>query len=163
MEFGENRTLLAILALVLALFAVAIFFYNQTLNSLAAGSCSDVPGACPHEKVVETQNIIIAALILVIGAIVAWIAYQVKGKKAAGGSWAAEEETRPKANTATLDADERKVVEALQEAGGSSFQSEVIKRLGYSKVKVSRILDKMEQKGLLERKRRGMANLVALR
>ncbi len=162
MEFGENRGLLAILALVLALFAVAVFFYNQTLNSLAAGSCSDVPGACPHEKVVETQNAIIAALILVIVAIVAWIAHQMMGNKSEGAV-GAREGAKPKANGTVLEADEKKVVEALREAGGSSFQSEVIKRLGYSKVKVSRILDRMEQKGLLERKRRGMANLVVLK
>ena len=43
---------------------------------------------------------------------------------------------------------------------GSVYQSDIMKKTGFSKVKVSRVLDKLEQKGLLERKRRGMTNLV---
>ncbi|RLE76927.1 MAG: transcriptional regulator, partial [Thermoprotei archaeon] len=34
---------------------------------------------------------------------------------------------------------------------------------GFSKAKVSRILDKLEAMGLVERKRRGMSNIVLLR
>ena len=169
MELQENRTMLGILAIVLILFAVAIYFYNTTLNQLAAGSCTDAAGpACPHEKVVETQNVIIAIMILVIGAIVAWIFYQMYGKKPSMAKGRHEEiEAKPreqrKIDVFTLDTDERKVIEIIQDKDGSVFQSDVIRALGYSKVKVSRILDRMEQKGLVERKRRGMANLVVLK
>ncbi|MDP3639682.1 MAG: hypothetical protein Q8R53_00580 [Nanoarchaeota archaeon] len=46
---------------------------------------------------------------------------------------------------------------------GSLYQSDLIKETGWSKVKISRILDKMEGKGVLERKRRGMTNIVVLK
>ena len=46
---------------------------------------------------------------------------------------------------------------------GSMYQSDLIKETGLSKVKISRILDKMEGKGVLERKRRGVTNIVVLR
>jgi uncharacterized membrane protein len=62
-----------------------------------------------------------------------------------------------------LEEDEKKVYEMLKAANGSMFQGEVIKQLGYTKVTVSRLIDKMEQKGVVERKRRGMANLVVLK
>jgi|WetSurMetagenome_2_1015567.scaffolds.fasta_scaffold178320_2 hypothetical protein len=62
-----------------------------------------------------------------------------------------------------LDEDEKKVYEMLKTAGGSMFQGDVIKQLGYTKVTVSRLIDKMEQKGVVERKRRGMSNLVVLK
>ncbi|MBN2043334.1 MAG: MarR family transcriptional regulator [Candidatus Aenigmarchaeota archaeon] len=59
--------------------------------------------------------------------------------------------------------EERKVYETLTEADGVMFQSELVEKTGMNKVKVSRILDKMEARGLLERKRRGMSNAVVLK
>jgi uncharacterized membrane protein len=43
------------------------------------------------------------------------------------------------------------------------FQAELIEKTDFNKVKVSRILDKLEGKGLIERRRRGMTNLVLLK
>ncbi|MCX6773150.1 MAG: hypothetical protein NTV88_05285, partial [Candidatus Micrarchaeota archaeon] len=66
MEFRENKMLFGIIALLLIVLAVSVYFYNGTLNQLAAGSCTDVAGAaCPHEQIVETQNVVIAVLLLV--------------------------------------------------------------------------------------------------
>lgn len=163
MELQENRTLLGIIAFLLILFAVSVFFYNRTLNDLAANSCTDIAGeACPHAKVVETQNVIIAVLLLVIAAMVAWIFLQMR-RKPATEPITKEKPAQKKTDVSALDSDEKKIIEILQEKGGSAFQSDVIKGLGYSKVKVSRMLDRLEQKGVLERKRRGMANLVVLK
>lgn len=166
MELPENKTMLGVIALLLVLFAVAIFFYNRTLNDLAAGSCTDAPANCPHEKIVETQNIIIAVLILLIGAVVAWIFLQMRKLPQPAARQETDSGKRAparKVNLSELDSDEKKIVAFLQERQGSAFQSEVIKLTGFSKVKVSRILDQMEHNGLVERKRRGMANLVVLR
>ena len=63
-------------------------------------------------------------------------------------------------DTSKLDEDEQAVLEVVNAGGGSAYQSDVVKETGYSKVKVSRVLDKLEQKNILERKRRGMTNLV---
>lgn len=172
MNLAENKTLLGVIAILLMLFAVAVFFYNRTLNDLATGSCTDTSVSCPHEKVVETQNIVIAVLLLVIGLVVAWMAYQTYWKKGAGLGIHAEN-TGPseahihtptrKIDLSSLNPDEKKVVAIIQEKGGSAFQSDVISGTGFTKVKVSRILDRLEQRGLMERKRRGMANLVVLK
>jgi uncharacterized membrane protein len=43
------------------------------------------------------------------------------------------------------------------------FQSELVEKTGYSKSKVSLILDRLEAKRILERKRRGMTNAVVLK
>ncbi|MBW3018898.1 DUF2250 domain-containing protein [Candidatus Woesearchaeota archaeon] len=61
-----------------------------------------------------------------------------------------------------LDADEKKVLEIVKETG-SAYQSDIIKQTEFSKVKVTRIVDKLEQKGIVERKRRGMTNLIVLK
>jgi uncharacterized membrane protein len=62
-----------------------------------------------------------------------------------------------------LTTEERKVFELLKQNEGSIYQSDVVKETGFSKVKTTRILDKLEGKGILERKRRGMTNVVILK
>jgi DNA-binding MarR family transcriptional regulator len=168
-EFLGNRAAVGIVAALLLLFAVSMFFYNRTLSDLAAGSCSDEAGACPHEKIVETQNIVIAALLLVLAIVAGYLAYFAYSKPSAfalsqqAGNEAAaisQRARKRKIQATDLDADESRAVAIINEAGGTAFQSDIIRKTGFSKVKVSRVLDRLEQKGLLERKRRGMTNLV---
>ncbi|HII89155.1 TPA: hypothetical protein HA253_06175 [Candidatus Woesearchaeota archaeon] len=64
---------------------------------------------------------------------------------------------------ARLDGDEQKIYTLIKTKDGSTYQSDLIQETAYSKVKISRILDRMEGKGLLERKRRGMTNIVILK
>ncbi|MDP2666675.1 MAG: hypothetical protein Q8P05_04215 [Candidatus Diapherotrites archaeon] len=66
----------------------------------------------------------------------------------------------PTFDASSLEGDEKGVWEKMVEANGSLFQSDLTRTTGFSKVKLSRILDKLESKGAIERKRRGMANLV---
>ena len=63
----------------------------------------------------------------------------------------------------TLKDEERSIYETILDSGGMIFQSELVEKLGLSKSSVSRSLDLLESKGLVERKRRGMANLVLLK
>ena len=62
-----------------------------------------------------------------------------------------------------LDKEEQKIYDMLFENEGSLYQSILVKKTGYSKVKITRILDKMESSEILERKRRGMTNIVVLK
>lgn len=58
---------------------------------------------------------------------------------------------------------EREVYEAVLEEDGVLAQSEIVDRTDLSKATVSRTLDGLESKELVERKRRGMGNVVLLR
>jgi DNA-binding transcriptional ArsR family regulator len=62
----------------------------------------------------------------------------------------------------TLKDDEKKVYEVMIEAGIVN-QSELPEKTGLSKTAVSRCLDLLEGRGLVERRRRGMGNVVSLR
>lgn len=67
-------------------------------------------------------------------------------------------------DTSRLDQDEKKIYDTLKKSEGSMYQSDLIKETGLSKVKVTRLLDKLEHSScILERKRRGMANIVVLK
>lgn len=66
-------------------------------------------------------------------------------------------------NLSKLNDEEKKCYEILKNNGGSSYQTDLIKETGYSKVKITRILDKLESMGILDRKRRGMTNIIVLK
>jgi len=62
-----------------------------------------------------------------------------------------------------LDKESRSVLEKIIVNNGSILQSPLVEDLGLTKVKITRILDRLEGKGLIERKRRGMTNVVLLK
>jgi len=56
----------------------------------------------------------------------------------------------------------RKIFDIITQ-DGAILQGELVTKSGMDKVKVSRILDKLEMQGLVERRRHGMSNLVVLK
>ena len=62
-----------------------------------------------------------------------------------------------------LSEEERFVYGLLKAGSGSKYQSDMIRETGWSKVKVTRVLDRLESRGLVERRRRGMTNVILLK
>lgn len=61
------------------------------------------------------------------------------------------------------EVDERAVYKLLVDSNGTIFQSDIVEKTGLSKVRVTRILDSLESRRLIERKRRGLTNIVVLK
>jgi uncharacterized membrane protein len=57
----------------------------------------------------------------------------------------------------------QRVYALLMENDGIMAQSDIVAKTGISKVSVTRALDTLEGKDLVERKRRGMGNIIYLR
>ncbi len=66
-------------------------------------------------------------------------------------------------NLGKLSGDEYKVYKEIFDSEGEILQRELPERLGFYKAKVTRILDKLERKGLVERKSYGVTNKVVLK
>ena len=62
-----------------------------------------------------------------------------------------------------IDPDEKVIVKIVIDEGGTMFQSQLVEKSGFSKSKVSLILDRLEARRILERKRRGMTNVIVLK
>ncbi len=73
------------------------------------------------------------------------------------------EEKRKPIDYSKLDNEEKVLIKIIEEADGTIFQSDLVEKSGFDKVKVTRILDRLEGKQLIERKRRGMTNVVVLK
>jgi uncharacterized membrane protein len=63
----------------------------------------------------------------------------------------------------TLKDDEQKVFKAVLESEGIIAQSDLSDLTGVSKSNVSRALDLLESRGFVERRRRGMGNIIVLK
>ena len=72
-------------------------------------------------------------------------------------------ERKKKIDFSNIDKDEKKIVDLLLQEDNAMFQADLMEKLGIGKVKTTRILDKLEAKQIIERKRRGMNNIVVLK
>lgn len=62
-----------------------------------------------------------------------------------------------------LNKSEKKIYDIIVKMGGIAFQSEIVRKSGLSRSTVSIILDKLEARGILIKRRKGMYNIVVLR
>ena len=144
--------------LVLALFILfLIISYNKAMTDIVSASCN-MGSECSMYTAINVQKTISYSLIglLVLGSL--YVIFFMKDKPGSG------EAVKPsKKELSKLDETEKKIIELISNNDGSMYQSDIMKELGLSKVKVTRLLDKLEASGLVERKRRGMTNIVVLR
>jgi uncharacterized membrane protein len=61
------------------------------------------------------------------------------------------------------DPDEKALYQLIIENTGTMFQGELVDRSGFTKSKVSLVLDRLEARRKVERKRYGMSNIVQLK
>ena len=121
-------------------------------------SITQLPGFFTFEDVII---IVIASIILGVSG--TYLLFFDLAEKPAGELVLKERKKRWEEIVKTLKEDERKIYEAIIEAGGIIEQSELPEKTGISKASVSRTLDLLESKGLVERRRRGMGNIVLLK
>ena len=157
------------IGIILVIIGIAnfIIMYNfsieviQLIDSEHGGSCTSFEG-CPHIAVLNQAYVGygLSMAILIIGLLMTIFGgYRPKVKEEKAnqkkGNW--EEALR------TLTGDEKLVYEKIMASDGVIFQSDLVEKSGFPKAKVSRILDRLEASGLVERKRRGMSNAIVLK
>jgi len=134
---------------------IIVFIFNNGLKNVVSQTCSHGP-TCTMYSTIQTQtwfSIAIAGVVFVIGLFLVLtkeperIVYKKEQKK--------------KLNLDNLDKEELKVIELLKKER-AMFQSTLMEKLEIGKVKTTRLLDKLESKQLIIRKRRGMNNIVVL-
>lgn len=62
-----------------------------------------------------------------------------------------------------LTGDERTMFKAIMDTGGEALQKDLMQRTKMSNAKVSRVLDKLEQKGVVSKERYGSTNKVRIK
>ena len=147
---------------VAVLMAFVLFSYTDTvkkLNEYTHKDCGMPDDICPAKNnvpVAAVAGFTLDAALLLLGLFLVFYDKQMS-------ETAIAVKKKFSFNIKSLQADEKKIFEMLNGEEGGAFQSALVEKSGMSKVSVSRILDKLEAKGLIERRRRGMSNFVILK
>jgi len=155
----KNRNVGWVIIGIALLMIVVVLIFNFTLKEIVGETCSH-GSSCTMYDTISVQTWIslsIVAIILIIGIVIMFAKPKekivIKTIK----------EKRKKKDYSSLDKDEKKVIDLLLNEGNAIFQASLMEKLEIGKVKTTRLLDKLEAKQLIERKRRGMNNIIVLR
>jgi uncharacterized membrane protein len=141
--------------------AIIVLIFNLSLKSIVGKSCTHGPSCVMYDTIaVQTGiSLTITGLIAVIGLFLIFskeyekiIIKKIKEKKKGKNI-----------DLTGLERDEKEVINLLKQENGAVFQRTLMERLDMGKVKTTRILDKLEAKQFIERRRRGMSNIVLLK
>ncbi len=155
----ENKNVGFLIVGIAVVMAIIVFIFNSTLKTVSGLSCNMGP-SCTMYDTIRTQTYLSLSIIGVV-LIVGFVIMFTKPKERIVVKTIKEK--KKKLNLEGLDANEKKVIEILQSENGAIFQSTLMEKLEAGKVGITRLLDKLEAKQLIERKRRGMNNIVVLR
>lgn len=155
----ENKSVGLLIVGIAVIIGIIIWIFNSALTDIVGDTCSMGP-SCTMYATIKVQTWLsfsVAGIILIIGFVIMFVKPKekiiIKTLK----------DKKKKINLQGLEQDEKKVIEILQNENGAIFQATLMEKLGIGKVGMTRLLDKLEAKQLIERKRRGMNNMIVLR
>ncbi len=155
----ENKYVGYILIGVSALIILNMLIFQSMIGDLDEGTCT--VDSCPYHssfnKLIYLSYSTVGLLI-----IVALVLIFSKPKEKIVIKKIKERSQRVKIDISDLKTEEKQVLKMISEQK-AIFQADLIEKTGFGKAKVTRIIDRLEGKGLVERKRRGMTNVVVLK
>ncbi len=166
----KNRIVGVLIIGIALLIGYITYSFNRALKEIVDATCSHGE-TCPMVSTIEFHtnfSIAIIAFVVIIGL---YLIFFGKEERIITKVKTVREQIKQKQITKenfqevmqSMKDDEKQVFEKVIEAQGTVFQSDLVEKTGMSKVKVTRILDKLEGKGLIERRRRGMSNVIVLK
>lgn len=141
---------------------VMVLLFNNVLKESIGLTCTHGPtcGMYTGVRVQTWISLSIVAIIMIIGLVIMFskpkekIIYETKFKTI--------KEKRKEIDLSELNDNEKKAVELIKKEKGM-FQADLMDKIQIGKVGMTRLLDKLEAKQIIERKRRGMNNFVVLK
>lgn len=139
--------------------------FKTALTSFVDSSCTLAHGGnyCPMYDTISQQTYLALAIvgILIIVSLVLIISKQneriiVKTRTIE------KKQVKKEIDTKDLTKEEKEVLNIIKE-NKTIFQADLIEKTGFNKAKITRVIDKLEGKGIVERKRRGLTNVVVLK
>jgi uncharacterized membrane protein len=141
---------------------IIIYIFNRALTDIVNSSCSHGT-TCPMWGTIDFQTNVglgLLAILLLLGIYLAFF-YKELTKADLPKQKLSKEDFKD--TMKTLSPEENSMIENLIDAEGAMFQSDLVEKSGFQKVKVTRLLDRLEGLSIIERRRRGMTNIVLLK
>ncbi len=140
---------------IVIIIAIFNFGIKDTLNA----TCT-MGDTCSMYKTLSLQTWISFAIALVVLLIGLFLIFSKEDKQII---FKKEKAKINKINLEGLDKHEKEAIRLIEKENGAMFQSTLMETIGIGKVGMTRMLDKLEAKQIIERKRRGMNNIVVLK
>ena len=157
-DIGKITMLLSIVLLAIIVYSASkVVAINQALHK----GCNLSESVCPYTTSIPFEH----ATAFVVGLGIFALGYKLNNapKVHAGQASPSVSTAKIKKLAAILPSDEKKIYSIVVDSQGFVFQNDLIEKSGLNKVTVTRLLDKLEGKSLVERRRRGMSNVIVLK
>src|SRR3989344_6108348 len=160
----ENKNVGWLLLGISALIILLIFlFYNITM-SVVRNSCLIQHGdvqSCEMYDSVNYQTYFALGIAGVLVLVSLFLVFSKPNEKIVVKK-IKEHKIEKKVDLSSFRPEEKQAYNLVKE-NGAMFQADLIEKTGFSKARMTRIIDKLEGSGLVERERRGMTNVVVLK
>lgn len=158
----ENKNVGYLLLGLSVVIVFIIFLFNQALSEIINSSCTMAGHtSCTMTQTLNQQTYLsfgITAILIIISLVLIFtkpneriVIRKVKDKI-----------IEKKIDLSKFKPEEKQVYNLIK-SSGAIFQADLIEKTGFGKAKVTRIIDRLEGHSLVERKRRGMTNVVVLK
>lgn len=142
-----------------------IYAFNRAMTEIVNASCEH-GSTCPMWGTIDFQtnvSIAIMSFVIIIGLYLIFFGKEEKNISKVEIQDISLKKENYEEILKVLTDEEKTIFESIIDSNGTIFQSALTEKTKYNKVKVSRILDKLEGRGLIERRRHGMTNVVILK
>lgn len=158
----KNKNVGFLIVGIAIMIGVIILLFNSGLKTIVDQTCDHGTECAMHDTIALQTNLslTIAGLVFIIGL---FLIFSKESERIIEKIVIRRiKEKRKKIDLSGLDSDERKVIGILKRENGAFFQKSLMEELDVGKVKMTRMMDKLEAKQIIERKRRGMNNIIVL-
>ena len=158
----ENKSVGWIIIGVSVVIVAIIFIFNSALHDIVKDSCGlEHSLVCPMNQTIAQQTYLALAIVAVLF-IIGLVLIFSKPSERIVVKRVKEKAFVKEYDLSRLTKEEKEVFNTVRD-NKAIFQAELIEKSGLGKAKITRILDRLEGQGFVERKRRGMNNVVVIK
>lgn len=158
----ENKNVGWMLLGISFIIIIIILLFNSTMRSFVNETCSLEHGlSCPMYSAISRQTYLafsIVGILIIVGIVLLF----TKPQKEIIIKKVKEKTPKKKIDTTELRPEEKQILKLIQK-NKAIFQADLIEKTGFTKARITRIIDKLEGKDFVERKRRGLTNIVVMK
>ena len=166
----RNRIVGFLIIGIAILIGFIIYSFNSAMITIVGTSCSH-GSSCPMWGTIDFQTNVSIGIDVFVAVIGLYLIFFGEEEKIITKIRTFRQQVEPNNITKgnykkimnDLSGEEKLVFGKVIDSQGTIFQSDLVGKTKLNKVKVTRILDRLEGRGLIERKRRGMTNVIILK
>ena len=141
-----------------------VFLFNSTLMESVRNSCFIQHGDVKSCEMYDSVNYQTYLALSIVGVLIIFSLFLIFSKQNERiiVKKIKEKKVERKVDLSSFRPEEKQVYNLVKE-NGAIFQADLIEKTDFSKARMTRIIDKLEGSSLVERKRRGMTNVIVMK